>query len=140
MFSIVEKSENIDKELSLYEDNVKQYFIDNFNSTKNIVDKIVIKFDERHKKVFYDKYVGIVWNNEDYSDMKKNSKEYKKCQKIIEKTKGKIRLANTEFIEKGQGLTTKKLDNTGEKWTCQTCLLENSQKDQQCIACGENRT
>lgn len=153
MFSIQEKSENIDKEISLYEDNTKQYFIDNFNMTKNIVDKILIKFDDSHKKVFYDKDTGIVWNHEDFYDcvkklsgMKKSTKEYKKCIKVIEKHKDKIKLGPEGGVKLSQKVSSPK--NTGDQgtqdtqgtqgaWECQTCLLENPSKNNRCMACGE---
>lgn len=88
MYKIVSKSsDSIAKELLMYEDNTKQFLIDEFVVKKLHAHKITIYFSDENKKVFYDSEYGIVWSEQDYYNCVKNMNKMSKNPKNIKNVK-----------------------------------------------------
>ncbi len=130
----------VDKELVMYEEEAKLYFVDVFSKNGLNVEKIDVKLSKDiAERNFYDRNIGVIWSNEECVKCMglkdKGQKLNRECQKLIaDNCYEKIRYRN-QGGEKKSASPLKTRIGVVKKKECPVCDVLNETTAKKCIAC-----
>jgi hypothetical protein len=73
----------VDKELVLYREDAREYFIDLFTNNPITIERINIHLNKISTRTFYRKNIGVVWGSEKCIDCFESKNTGKECQKLL---------------------------------------------------------